>query len=61
MKEVNCRWVGTCRTSGLSSGEGLIYAVRDQLVKKEQVKEKGKYTGDVQEYIADYGVEACRH
>jgi hypothetical protein len=60
MKEVDCPWVGSCLTSGLSSGEGLIYAVRDQLVKKEQVKQKGKYTGDVQEYIADFGIDDKR-
>jgi hypothetical protein len=60
MKEVDCPWVGTCLTSGLSSGEGLIFAVRDQLKKKEQVKKGGKYTGDVQEYIADFGIDDKR-
>ena len=60
MKEVDCPWVGTCRSSGLSSGEGLIYAVRDRLVKKEQVKKGGKYTGEEQEYVADFGVDDKR-
>jgi hypothetical protein len=60
MKEVDCPWVGTCLTSGLSSGEGLIYAVRDRLVKKEQVKKNGKYTGEEQEYVTDFGVDDKR-
>jgi hypothetical protein len=60
MREVDCPWVGTCLTSGLSSGEGLIYAVRDQLIKKEQVKKAGKYTGEIQQCIADFGVEDKR-
>ena len=60
MAEVDCPWVGTCLSSGLSSGEGLIYAVRDQLIKKEQIKKNGKNTGEEQENIVDYGVEDKR-
>jgi hypothetical protein len=60
MNEVDCPWVGTCMTSGLSSGEGLIHAVRDQLTKKEQVKKNGKYTGEIQEHVADFGVDDKR-
>jgi hypothetical protein len=60
MKEVDCPWVGTCLTSGLSTGEGLIHAVRDQLIKKEQVKKGGKYTEEIQEYVADFGVDDKR-
>jgi hypothetical protein len=60
MKEADCPWVGTCMTSGLSSGEGLIYAVRDPVAKKEQIKKNGKYTGEIQEHIADFGVDDKR-
>jgi Protein of unknown function (DUF3987) len=60
MKEVDPTWAGTCCASGLSSGEGLIYAVRDRLVKKEQVKKGGKYTGEEQEYVADFGIDDKR-
>jgi len=60
MMEADCPWVGTCMTSGLSSGEGLIHAVRDPLVKKEQIKRNGKYTGEIQEHIADFGVDDKR-
>lgn len=35
------RWVQDCIQSGLSSGEGMIYAVRDPLSKEEPVRERG--------------------
>jgi len=60
MKKINLGWVENCIASGLSSGEGLIYAVRDPLVRKEQIKVKGKYTGDVQEVTVDFGVDDKR-
>jgi hypothetical protein len=47
-----------CR-SGLSSGEGLIYHVRDQRIDKQPVKEKGRVV-DYQEVIVDHGVEDKR-
>jgi len=43
------------RPSGLASGEGLIWAVRDQIEKQEAIKEKGKVTG-YQTVIADEGI-----
>jgi len=48
-------------SGGLSSGEGLIYAVRNPTRKNKQIKEKG--TGQVigyQEVIEDHGVEDKR-
>ncbi len=39
---------------GMSSGEGLIWAVRDPIVKKEPVKKKGEVTR-YQEVITDHG------
>ena len=42
--------------SGLSSGEGLIWSVRDPIEKKEPVKEKGRYTGEYVEVVVDPGV-----
>ncbi|PYJ64184.1 MAG: hypothetical protein DME74_00645 [Verrucomicrobia bacterium] len=44
-------WVKECVTSGLSSGEGLIYAVRDAVVKR--VKQKG---GGYANEIVDDGI-----
>jgi len=60
MRQVDCPWVGTCMSSGLSTGEGLIHAVRDQLIKKEQVRKNGRVTDEIQEVIADFGVDDKR-
>jgi hypothetical protein len=53
-------WAAKCIGQGLSSGEGLIYAVRDAHYKKEPVKEKGKLTGDYVDVMDDEGVEDKR-
>jgi hypothetical protein len=45
--------------SGLSSGEGLIWAVRDPIKKQVAVKEKGKIVG-YQTEIVDHGVSDKR-
>jgi hypothetical protein len=47
-------------SSGLSSGEGLIFAVRDSTIKMEPVREKGKRTGKYEEIIEDQGIEDKR-
>ncbi|MCZ6690919.1 MAG: DUF3987 domain-containing protein [Planctomycetota bacterium] len=52
-------WLNKCQVSGLSSGEGLITAVRDPLVKKIAVKKKGMITG-YQEVVVDSGVDDKR-
>ena len=49
-------WADTRILSGASSGEGIIFAVRDPIEKTEAVKEKGKFTGDYQTVITDQGV-----
>lgn len=49
------RWTAHCMRSGLSSGEGLIWAVRDPIEKQEPIKEKGRVTG-YQIVIVDEGV-----
>jgi hypothetical protein len=38
-------WSASRVQGGLSSGEGLIYHVRDALTKREQIREKGKVIG----------------
>jgi hypothetical protein len=48
-------WCKNCLISGLSSGEGLIWCVRDAVTRMEPVKEKGRVTG-YQEVIVDEGV-----
>jgi hypothetical protein len=52
---VDPAWSSNNQSSGLSSGEGLIYAVRDSMEKSEPIKEKGRVTS-VQKVIADEGV-----
>jgi hypothetical protein len=47
-------WADKRVQAGLSSGEGLIYAVRDEIQKTEPIKEKGKITG-YQQVVADPG------
>jgi hypothetical protein len=56
-REVNQDWVAKNRTSGLSSGEGLISLVRDRTEKLEQLKDKtGLLTGKEQMVVLDPGV-----
>ena len=45
--------------SGLSSGEGLIWAVRDPIMKMEPIKDKGRII-DYQEVMVDSGVDDKR-
>ena len=47
-------WSKSRILGGLSSGEGLIHAVRDPQMKKEPIKDKGKITG-YQDVLADEG------
>jgi hypothetical protein len=52
-------WTANCVGAGLSSGEGLIWSVRDATEKKEPIKEKGRIK-EYQMVIADEGVEDKR-
>jgi hypothetical protein len=52
-------WTANCVGAGLSSGEGLIWSVRDATEKKEPVREKGRVV-EYQTVIADEGVEDKR-
>jgi hypothetical protein len=49
------QWVSDRVQTGLSSGEGLIWAVRDPIVTRQAVKEKGRVTGH-QEVETDPGI-----
>ncbi len=42
LEQIDGEWASTRRMSGLSSGEGLIWAVRDAIRTRELVREKGK-------------------
>ncbi len=50
-------WTKARVKSGLSSGEGLIYNVRDPRIAKVPVKEKGRFTGEYDEVCVDEGGE----
>jgi hypothetical protein len=56
---VDEEWSKDCVHSGLSSGEGLIWCVRDEIKKKEPVKKNGLVT-DYQEVIIDPGISDKR-
>jgi hypothetical protein len=49
-------WMANRQTSGLSSGEGLVWAVRDPIEKKKPVMDKGRPTGEYDTFIEDHGV-----
>ncbi len=56
-------WLGRCVASGLSSGEGLIWQVRDPIAKTEAVRDGGKRSGAITSYeqvVIDEGVEDKR-
>lgn len=57
--EVDPSWADFRVQAGLSSGEGLIWAVRDPIEKTEPVKDKGKVI-DYQKVLSDQGVDDKR-
>lgn len=59
LKSCDDDWYKACIAAGLSSGEGLIWAVRDPIEKKIPIKEKGRITG-YQDELVDQGVEDKR-
>jgi hypothetical protein len=54
-KLVDIGWYQTRIGGGLSTGEGLIYAVRDPITEQVAIKEKGRVV-DSQEQVTDSGV-----
>ena len=48
------------RQHGLSSGEGLIWAIRDAIEETNPIKEKRKFTGQYETVVKDRGVEDKR-
>ncbi len=59
LSKVDQDWAKKKVVSGLSSGEGLIWQVRDEIKKLEPIRQKGKVT-DYQEIIDDPGVSDKR-
>ena len=54
-KMVDPRWISDRKQSGLSSGEGLIWGVRDQIEKTEPIKDNKQITG-YQQVVIDEGI-----
>jgi hypothetical protein len=54
-KEAQERWVAERVQSGLSSGEGLIWSVRDPILKQERIKQRGE-AARYEEVEADPGI-----
>lgn len=52
---IDPEWASNRIQSGLSSGEGLIWAVRDPIEKTEPIKQKGRVVGN-QNVLVDAGV-----
>jgi hypothetical protein len=57
---VDVDWKDKRILGGLSSGEGLIYAVRDPIAAKEPIMDKQKKITGYQDVIKDHGVEDKR-
>jgi hypothetical protein len=52
-------WLDTCVAAGLSSGEGLIHAVRDPVQGKEPIKRNGRVEGYA-DVVTDHGADDKR-
>ena len=59
LKEIDGKWLRDYVHSGLSSGEGLIWVVRDPIEKQDPIKYKGRVI-DYQTVIIDPGVDDKR-
>jgi hypothetical protein len=59
MSAVDEDWESKCVTKGMSSGEGLIWEIRDKIEKMEPVREKGRIV-DHQKALIDEGVKDKR-
>jgi hypothetical protein len=60
IEKVDPDWVKSHVPSGLASGEGLLWPVRDPIERREPIKEKGRYTGEYQTAEVDPGVSDKR-
>ncbi len=49
-------WRASRVTTGLSSGEGLIWAVRDEITETKPIKAKGRHTGEYETIVSDPGI-----
>jgi hypothetical protein len=59
-REVDPEWARNRMIGGLSSGEGLIWEVRDPIFRREAVREHGRPTGKYEEVEVDPGADDKR-
>lgn len=59
LRDLDPKWQGSRPTGGLSSGEGLIWLVRDPIFETKAIKEKGRVI-EYEEVMKDRGVEDKR-
>ena len=59
IRNVDAEWFDTRVQSGLSSGEGFVWAVRDPIQEHQPVREKGRVV-DYQDVVTDPGVQDKR-
>ena len=57
---VDADWATARIVNGLSSGEGMIWAVRDEIAKDEAIREQGMPTGAYRRIVVDRGVSDKR-
>jgi hypothetical protein len=55
MEKVDPDWRKNCVTHGLSSGEGLIWEVRDPIEETKPIRKNGRHTGEYETIIANQG------
>jgi hypothetical protein len=60
LRKVGEDWEQKRIVSGMSSGEGLIWQVRDPIEKHVARKEKGRFTGEYDTIIDDHGIDDKR-
>jgi hypothetical protein len=58
-ESIDTDWVTHCNAQGLSSGEGLVYAVRDATTKMKPVMKHGRVV-DYEKVVEDHGVNDKR-
>jgi hypothetical protein len=54
-QQVDAEWIVDRNVGGLSSGEGLIWNVRDPIIRREPVRERGKPTDEYRDVEIDPG------
>ena len=58
-RNVDSEWLDERKVTGLSSGEGLIWAVRDPIEKQEPVRDRGRIV-NYETVITDHGIDDKR-